>query len=194
MAHQSFAQKVREALLEEAKTGGGEVTASRLSCLLLLPTARDHKRLLNTLSELATSGRIVRIRQGVYAPAADSRTPDKREVMWRLLRMRRTVLVSDLMEMAGVTESYAVEWLHMLNKRNIVVCCGRPTLTGSPAWRLLATDLVEMPVDEDKAARLRELRKKKKENLRRMGILLNTAGFALDKLRGMLKTMEDGEL
>ena len=193
MAHQSFAQKVKDAVSEASLSRGGEVTTSRLSILLGIMTAKDHKRLLNTLSELTTSGRIVRIRQGVYGPA-ESRIPDKREVMWWLLRHRRTVTVDDLVELAGAAESYAVEWLHMLAKRNIVVNCDRQTPSGSPAWRLLNTDLVEMPVDENKAARLRELRKKKKENLRKMAGLLNTAGTALENLRGLVKTMEEGEV
>ena len=196
MAHQSFAQKVWDAVIEAAR-GKDEVSANRLSILLGLMTGKDHKRLLNTLSDLAKSGRIVRIRQGVYGPAAD-RNPDKREVMWRLLRMRRTVTVADLVEMAGVAESYAVEWLHMLAKRNIVSCFPVATFPNPEPdghiFRLLNTDVVEMPIDEDKAVRLRELRKKKKENLRKMTGLLNTAGAALDNLRGMLKTMEDGEL
>lgn len=191
MAHQSFAKSVCDTV-RQVSIANGEATAHEVSCLLGLPTRKEHKRLLNTMSELSRRGKIVRVRQGVYAPAPVTGDPNKQEVMWRLLRMRRTVTIADLEEMAGVSPSYAREWLGLLVKRSIAVV-DVPVNPNNPiSWRLIKSD-VEMPVDEEKSARLRELRKRKKANLCQMSELLDAAGINLDKMRTLLQNMEDGD-
>jgi hypothetical protein len=184
MAHQSFAKTVCDTLKEAAQSGGGEVEAGKLSCLLHIQTRKDHKRMLNTLSELAGRGKIVRVRQGVYAPVATADTPDKREVMWRLMKMRRRVSVDDLVEMAGVSPAYALEWLRLLVRREVARNVEEPGKRG--LWVLL-NDNVEMPVDVDKAEKLRNIRLKKKKIIAR----LDSIGSALGEVRQILQTMED---
>ena len=78
--------------------------------------------------------------------------PEIQEVMWRLLRSRRTVTVEDLQEMAEAEESYVLEWLRMLIRRGIVRESG-----GS--YQMIK-DTVEMPRNDEKAERLRRLRAK----------------------------------
>ncbi len=165
MAQQSFAKTVNDTLQAAARSGGGEADANKLSCLLHLQTRQEHKRLLNTLSDLSRRGKIVRVRQGVYAPAPAAGEPDKREIMWRLLKMRRRVTVDDLMEMAAVSRAYANEWLRLLVKREVVSCIQEP---GQPGRWVLINDCAEMPQDSDKAERLRNIRLKKKKALARI--------------------------
>jgi len=160
MAHQSFAKTVCDTLKEAARTGGGEVAVAELSCLLWLQTRKEHKRLLNTLSDLTRGGKVIRVRQGVYAEATTTAPPAKREVMWRLLKMRRRVTVDDLVELAGVSLDYAREWLAILVKREVVRKIQEP----GGMW-VLINDSAEMPVDDDKAAVLRLLRVQKKAEL-----------------------------
>ncbi|MBA3007155.1 hypothetical protein KKC83_06840 [Patescibacteria group bacterium] len=184
MAQQSFAKTVSDTLQAAAQSGGGEADANKLSCLLHLQTRKDHKRLLNTLSDLARSGKIVRVRQGVYAPAPIAGQPDKREIMWRLLKMRRRVTVDDLVEMADVSHAYANEWLRLLVKREVVRMVH--LLDGSGGW-VLINNCAEMPQDSDKAERLRNLRLKKKKALAR----LDSISTALGEVRQLLQTMEE---
>ena len=189
MAHQSLSKAIKDTIRGQET---GEITTDQLSRLLHIQTRKDNKRMLNTLSELYRTGKISRVRQGVYGPAltgaAHGNQPDKREIMWRVLRMRRSVTIADLQEMAGVSDHYAGEWLLMLTRRGIVQVF-TPVSPKSPvSWRLIS-DVVEMPVDTAKAERLRNLRLKKKKQAitQQLGVI----GTALGEVREILKTMED---
>lgn len=162
MAHESFSKRVLAAVTDRAASSPeGQATVSDISDALMIQTTAEHKRMLNTLSDLKNAGRIVRESQGVYATAKREVQPEIRERMWRLLRMRRRVIVDDLVEMAEAGAEYASDWLRMLEVRGVV----RKTNPGGGkpcAWQLI-NDTVEMPVDTDSAAKYRALRKKKKQ-------------------------------
>ena len=190
MAHQSFAKTVYETIKEAALAGNGEVSAQKLSCLLKLPTRKDHKRMLNALSDLARNGKIIRVRQGVYAPGTTAATVDKREVMWRLLKMRRVVTSADLQEMAGVSATYAKEWLGMLVRRKVAIRIAPPNHNHPHSYRLIKNDLNVMPVDEDKATRLRKMRLEKKAALSGK---LDAIDTAVKEMKNILQTMEGEE-
>ncbi|MDG4475409.1 hypothetical protein [Thiovibrio frasassiensis] len=162
MAHKSFSKRVLVAVTDRAASAPeGQATVSDISDAMMIQTTADHKRMLNTLSDLKNAGRIVRVSQGVYAPAKRESQPEIREVMWRVLRMRRRVTVDDLVEMAGAGAEYASDWLRMLEVRAVVRKInpggGKPCV-----WQMI-NDTVEMPVDTDSAAKHRALRIKKKQ-------------------------------
>jgi DeoR/GlpR family transcriptional regulator of sugar metabolism len=162
MAHQSFAGRVLETLTNLAATAtAGSVHVDDISHALMIQTRQAHKQVLNALSDLSKAGKVIRVRMGVYAMpvAGQQRPPDKREVMWRILRMRKRVLIADLVELAGVSREYAKEWLQMLAKRGIVRRISQPD-NQPHIWQMIH-DTVDMPVDEVKAAKLRALRRKK---------------------------------
>lgn len=162
MAHESFSKRVMAAVTEHASSApDGQATVSDISDALMIQTTAEHKRMLNTLSDLKNAGRILRVSQGVYVPAKRQSQPEIREVMWRVLRMRRRVTVEDLVEMAGAGAEYASDWLRMLGTRGVVRKINHGV--GNPCVWQLVNDTVEMPVDTDNAARLRDLRKKKKQ-------------------------------
>lgn len=183
MAHQSFRKDVLDKTLELAARNGGEIGTNDVSISLLLMKKNDHKRLLNTLSELTGEGKLRRVRQGVYAAPvvpAKSSQPEKREVMWRILRIRKKVTLDDLVEIAGVGRDYARQWLSMLAAHGVVRKIDQ-------FW-LLQHDSVEMPVMDDEAARLRRLRLKKKAA---MVARLDSIDTALTEVRQILQTMEE---
>lgn len=190
MAHQSFSKRVLDALTDAALKGDGEVETGDLSSLLFLQTRESHKKMLNTLSDLARNGRILRVRQGVYTPNANTKKPDKREVMWRVLRMRGGVTVADLQEMAGVSSCYAKEWLRILVERGVAIKVVPQDKNNPHSWRLIKTDIAEMPVDTKKAARLRKIRRLKKEQIARK---LDQIDDNSRLIRNILETMEDGD-
>jgi predicted transcriptional regulator len=162
MAHESFAGRVLDTLARlAAKSTAGLVHVDDISSALMVQTRAQHKQVLNALSDLYQAGRITRERQGVYALADGKRRPDKREVMWRLLRMRKRVTTADLVELAGVSREYAKEWLQMLGNRGIARRIPQPN-NQPHVWQLV-NDTVAMPVDEEKAAELRELRLRKRK-------------------------------
>ena len=164
MAHESFSKSVLAAVSDLAASSGalaGRATVGEISDALMIQTTAQHKRMLNTLSDLKNAGRIVRVSQGVYAPAKLESKPEIREVMWRLLRMRRRVKGDDLVEMAEAGTEYVSDWLHMLETRGVVRKISQGF--GKPCVWQLINDTIEMPVDTDNAARLRALRKKKKQ-------------------------------
>ena len=104
--------------------------------------------------------------------------------MWRLLKMRRRVTVDDLVEMAGVSRDYAREWLLILVRREVARKIQEPGKAG--LW-VLINDTAEMPLDENKAARLRGIRLKKKQVISK----LDAIDTALGDIRQILKTMEE---
>ena len=188
MAHQSYAGSVLKKALELA-AGNGEATVSDISAAMNTQTRRQHKRVMNILSEHARDGRLRRIRQGVYGPlSAADQQPDKREVMWRLLKMRRRVTLNDLVELAGVSREYAREWLAILVKREVV----RKTQQAAnlPAVWQLINDTAEMPVNTEKAEKYRELRRKKRAAI---DARLDEIDAALTDVRGLLQTLEEEE-
>jgi len=145
-----------------------EIAVADLGHHLHVQTQAQHKKMLNVLADLYKSGRAVRIRQGVYAPARDQQpqTQELRQVMWRLLRMRRRVTVEDLQTMAGASADYAANWLRMLEEKGVVRKLG--TDSGHFAiWQLIATD-IELPADDKEADRLRRYRATKKAALAKM--------------------------
>lgn len=162
MAHESFSKRVLVAVTDRAASSPeGQATVSDISDALMIQTTAEHKRMLNTLSDLKNAGRIVRVSQGVYAPAKREVKPEIRERMWRVLRMRRRVMVDDLVEMAEASTDYASDWLRTLEVQKVVRKIN-PGVGKSCVWQLI-NDPVEMPVDTDKAAKYRALRLKKKQ-------------------------------
>ena len=162
MAQESFAKTALATLTKLAATAAtGQVELGDISAAMMIQTRVAHKRLSNTLCELNKQGQVKRVRQGVYALAVGPSQPELRAVMWRLLRMRRRVTVDDLVEMAGAGVEYARDWLHMLENRGVVRKITQGV--GKPSVWQLVNDTVEMPMDAENAARLRELRKKKKQ-------------------------------
>jgi len=187
MAHESFSKMVLDAVGKlAASSPDGQATVSDISNALMIQTTAQHKRMLNTLSDLKNAGRILRVSQGVYAPAKRESKPEIREVMWRLLRMRRRVTVDDLVELAGAGAEYAADWLHMLEVRGVARKI-ELRINGSCVWQLIK-DTVEMPVDAENAARLRALRKKKKQQALAD---LAAAQKLLGKARQAITEMED---
>lgn len=192
MAHQSFSRTVLDTALQLAARNNGEASAMAISLELSLKPGQEHKRLLHTLSDLALAGRINRVRQGVYAPQPMQKQPDKREVMWRLLRMQRQVTLEYLQEMAGVSKDYAKQWLATLVRRGVVRRDQQPGMKAS--WRL-TTDTVDMPEDDTNAKRLRELRRKKKAAVSVIDDALQqlqTIGETLSKARETITGIEEG--
>lgn len=186
MAHQSFAKSVLDKALELAEAGNGQASGDAISSALFIQTKVQHKRVLNILSELSRDGKLRRISQGIYGPISASEKPvDKRLVMWRLLRMRKRMTLEDMMEMAEVSRRYAQEWLAMLVKRQVArrIEIGE----GHGIW-LLQNDTFDMPQDDDKAARLRDLRRSKKEAI---ASKLDAIDTALAGVRQILSTLEE---
>jgi len=157
MAHCSFSRQVLDAA-NTLLTVRNEVSTDDISKELNIQTRRDHKRLIWVLSNLKQAGRLSWIRQGVYGARLQAK-PDKREWMWRVLRMRRRIQLDDLVEMTGVNRDYAKQWLRLLVKHGIAFKQQEPGMKGT--WHLM-NDLAECPVDTDKAVRLRKLRQEKK--------------------------------
>ena len=166
---ESFAGKIREA----AKTlgaGGREFKADDLGDRTGLQTRSDLKRMYRTVIDFTRAGEIERVNRGVYRYCGrPSKKPQAQLIMWRILRARRTVTVEDLQELAGASAGYIKEWFRMLRRRGIVqkVSDGKYRLVHDP---------VEMPRNEEKAEKLRDIREKK--------------SAALDRAFQQLRTLE----
>lgn len=188
MAHQSFAKTVLDTLRQEVLAGDGEVSARDLSIALHLMTRKDNKRMLSAIYDHMRSGKVKRVRTGVYTVTNTDQEPDKREVMWRTLRMRKVVTIADLQELAGVSHVYAKEWLEMLVKRGIAMRITPPNKNTPHSWRLIKHDLAEIPVDTEKAKKLRDLRSRKKKQLLTR---IDTIGSELAAVRDTIEHMDD---
>lgn len=187
MAHGSYARTVLEKALELAAAKSGEVTSGDISSALFIQTRLAHKRLLNTLSELSRTGKLRRVSQGTYAPpiVGMAKQPTKWQRMWNLIKMRKRVTVEDLVELGEVSHDYAIECLRILVRRGYVRKIQQPGKIG--VWIALC-DTVKAPVNDENAARLRELRRQKKEAITGR---LDAIDTALIDVRQILSTLED---
>lgn len=156
----SFAKQVRETLAELTADSGKAATTDEISIKLRLMTYSDHKRLINTLSEMSRDGKIERVGKGLYKSMQQTGKPNIAERMWSVLRMRKRVQVEDLMVMAGASNDYAKEWLRALERQDVVARQGEGNLDNC-IW-VLIMDTLDMPQNTEKAERLRDLRKNKK--------------------------------
>lgn len=150
----SLAQRVRDA----ARSLGGQresFSASDLFDAVGVQTYREKKRAYNTVRDLVTAGEFERLAPGLYRFVARRGKPQLREIMWRYLRMSRTVTLEDLRMVSECSEAYAREWLGILIRRGVVRDHGNGNYQ-------IIKDQLEPPRDEEKAARLRELRARKR--------------------------------
>ncbi len=185
MAHQSYAKTVLTKALEIA--GSGNASCGDISSALFVQTRAQHKRLLNTLSDLSRTGKLRRVGQGVYAAPLGGigKPPSMWQRMWNLIRMRKRVTVDDLVELGEVSHAYALECLQILVRRGYVRKIQEPGLKG--IW-VVVKDAVEAPENVDKAAKLRELRRKKKETITGK---LDAIDNAVQSVRNILQNLED---
>ncbi len=166
--------------IQELGQNGKDVAASAVAKKLgLLTPAEKQKYLYKRIQSLTESGEIKRVRVGVYKYIGENRGKrNKQQVMWYVLRIRKTVTASDLVELAGVVQKYAEEFLYFLENKEVVKRLERGK------FRLI-NDPVIMPRNEDKARAMRELRKK---NAREALAKLDQAKAAIE---GILKEDEN---
>lgn len=148
--------------------GRDEIDLHDLGDKLGVQTREDLKKVRYALKDLAKQGEVEKIGVNLYRakPKAPGQ-PSKQEVMWRVLRARRSVTASDLQELADVDRSYAQEFLRSLLKRGVVRQAGA---NGDGKFVMdgkfvLVEDQVELPKNEAKADYLRQRRSAKKQAL-----------------------------
>lgn len=172
---ESFANQVRKV----AMTADGNFTAADIAIPLDIIRNSDKNRIRATLRDMYRSGEVVRVKQGVYRYLGKSKKPEYREIMWRVLRSRRSVTVADLVEFAGCHRQYVNQWLRMLVDRGLV----RRHKNGK--YQLIK-DTVKMPENDEKNAYLRKFHDQKKEALNK----LNAARVAIDEAQDAVKKIQ----
>ena len=166
---ETFADKVRKIYRERA---GRDVNNQQVCILLDLVFDSDKRILYAAQRDMRARGELVRVRPGVHVYKGKKNKPELQEIMWRILRARRTVSVADLVEMAGAKESYVLEWLHLMVRRGIVR--KNSPASGIPKYTMIS-DPVEMPRNDKKADRLWRMRAEKKKALAAIDQVVNLA-------------------
>jgi hypothetical protein len=156
----SFAAKVREAL-----AGMGRGATFRIADLcdrVGVRSRRDRERVGTTLRDMLRRGEVRAVpgEKWVYEVVGRSEEkPSKKKVMWDYARMRKKcgspVTVEELQEVSAASADYVREWLRS------VVRLGAVRDLGDGRYQLVQGP-VALPDDGEKAARLRELRAKRK--------------------------------
>ena len=179
---ETFTGRVRTAANELAVLRNWEFTLDQLYDNVPVRVYADRTRVRSVVADLCKAGELVRVGEGIYRlvpkPAGK---PQIQEVMWRVLRARRTVTLADMEELAGASPAYATEWLQMLGRRKIV----RHLKNGK--WQMVTDPGPTMPLNDEKAERLRNLRAKKKEALDAM----DRAFMAIAEARMAMSEMID---
>lgn len=147
-----FTDRVRQAIIA---AGPGGISAKDLAMLNEIDTVVT-RPVHTAAADLIRAGEVERIGRGVYRWAGKKRDkkPEIRQVMWSVLRARRTASVEDMQELAGASEQYAREFLNALVRQGV---CRR---IKNKQWHLVA-DPIELPDDKAKAEKLRRIREKK---------------------------------
>ena len=178
---ETFTGRVRQACHYLGEYGN-EILLDQVYDRMNVRTYKEKDEVRTAVSQLCRAGELIRINEGTYKLRLKvPERPQLQEVMWRVLRARRTVTEADLEELAGASPSYAKEWLLMLTRQKIV----RKLKNGS--WQMLHDPGPQMPLNEEKAERMRQLRKKKKEALEAM----DRAFTAIAEARMAMSEMEE---
>ena len=127
-------------------------------------TYKETDRVRDALKELCRQGDIRRRMPGVYEWVGKRTEIEKKTVMERLFRARRHVTIGDMVELCGVSDHYAKEWLCEQVKAGAARRDGK-------FFRLVAAEKIEVK-NEAKADRLRAIRARKNEFIRALDALL----------------------
>jgi DNA-binding IclR family transcriptional regulator len=166
-------------------------TLKELGLALDLISDADKRPLYRAMRDLERSGFVVKVSPGVYRLGEKKRRPELQDVMWRLLRARRQVSIDDLVELSGCAPAYAAEWLQNLERRGVVARTSKDGVAG--VWKMTA-DPVEMPLNEEKAERLRALRAERRRALvARANAALDAAYQAIIQARIEINSIEETE-
>jgi len=177
---ETFAGRIRQAI-KTLSRNMPVMTSTDISIAAEIKTREDQKRLMMTIGDFCKSGELVRVGRGRYQyRGKKSNKLTIQERMWRVLRASRVVKAEDLQQMAGASESYALEWLQMLE------CQGIVRRLKNNKWQIVH-DTIEMPKNEEKAERLRHIRLRKKEALE----AINEASNAISAARAAIERMEE---
>jgi predicted transcriptional regulator of viral defense system len=179
---ETFTGRVRAAVEDLAILQKWEFSLQQLYDKVGVQTYEQRRQVRSVVADMCKSGELERVGEGVYRllqrPAGK---PQIQEVMWRVLRARRTVTLADMEELAGAAPTYATEWFKMLSRRKIV----RHLKNGS--WQMVKDPGPTMPLNDEKAERLRKMRAKKKEAL----ACMDRAFVAIAEARMAMSEMEE---
>jgi len=178
---ETFTGRIRAAGLLLGRDGAGFIV-EQVSNQSKIQTYAEEKKLRQVIRDLVKAGEFECMGEGTYRVLRQPPgKPQIQEVMWRVLRARRTVTVADMEELAGASPTYATEWLNMLQRRKVV----RHLKNGK--WQMVTDPGPTMPLNDEKAERLRNLRAKKKEALECM----DRAFTAIAEARMAMSEMEE---
>jgi len=152
----SFAREVRMAA-RRLQDRHGQFSAAELKKAVDCGD-RSRRAVQHVLCDLRRSGAVEVIERGVYRLVEKDSGLLKREVMWRFLRMERSLTPSDLQVAADVSLSYAQEFLAALESLGIV------RRHPNDVFHLIK-DQLEAPENEAKARKLRDLRTRRRAKL-----------------------------
>jgi hypothetical protein len=161
------------------RAAGRTFTPSDMAEKLGIQTYAEKNRAYDAIRNLVKAKEIQRVSRGVYSYSGKpGQQISKQKIMWNYFRMRMkcgaSVTTEELQATAGVSRRYANEWLAFLVESGFVKD------HGNGRFQLLK-DPVEMPVDESKAERLRNLRTSRREEVIAI----------LDEIRSAFSRLED---
>ena len=165
-----FAHQVRLALQEMAFTD--PVNVKDVAAKLDLVSNADKQPMYKVFRDFLKSGEIERTATDmfIYKGQPSQQKPELREILWRVLRARRSVTKDDLAEMSGASPDYVQQWLKMLIRQEVVIVDKKP---GLKTFYALVQDPVTMPTDDTKAEKQRAIRDRKKEALNKLDAVIN---------------------
>ncbi|MBW2642804.1 MAG: hypothetical protein JRC89_05390, partial [Deltaproteobacteria bacterium] len=155
-----YAERVRKQL-KRIGTDGREVANKELAVALDLVSYAEKRGMYRVLADLRKQNEVRRVRPGVHVYLGKAGDDELRQKLWRVFRRLRTVTVDDLVELTGASEGYAKEFVRMLVRREIARRIDGPKRKDKSKYQMV-NDPVKMPEDEEKARRLRKLRRQKK--------------------------------
>jgi len=154
---EKLASRIRE-IMEEA---GGEFSVSDI-CDVMGLAPDERKPVRDAMLDMKQSGHVEVVERGLYR-LLPPKTPgrQKKDVMWSILRIRKTVTKKDLEELCDVSAAYASEWLNRMIRQKYAKRVGN-TL---PARYQIINDPGPngLPGGNEKAERRKKIRRLKKE-------------------------------
>ena len=176
-----FNEIVREKI-KVLGANGRSVSNSELAVALDLVSDKGKRDMYRALIDMRKRGEIIRVKPGLHAWIGKSTADNElRRKIWRVIRARRTVAISDLVELTGASVTYVKDYIQMLSRREII----KP-LKAKGNWKYqLINDPVIMPEDTDNANKARKYRQQKKAEAL---AALDAADLAIKKAKEIIST------
>lgn len=153
MTNKTLAQRVREAAQRL-----GQFRARDLADEAQVQTYKERATVKDYIQDFVKRGEMERIERGLYRFVRIKKRRTQLDIIWHLARSHRHFSTDEMERLSGAVRNVVLEYLRCL------MGLGHLLKIGSKHWKLINDPGPETPTNIGKCKKLKELRKRKRED------------------------------